>query len=102
MLARETIITFKEKYKKKPLCSRLITIMTVFAGERPTRFYLAKEEPDLTMEPNTGVIRIRLPLDRETRDKYILSVEARSGVTVGYCQVNFPPSVNQSKTRGAV
>ncbi|XP_076174537.1 dachsous cadherin-related 1 [Ptiloglossa arizonensis] len=56
-------------------------------GERPTRFYLAKEEPDLTMDPNTGMLRIRLPLDRETRDKYILSVLARNGVSVGYCQV---------------
>ncbi|XP_076296271.1 dachsous cadherin-related 1 [Lasioglossum baleicum] len=56
-------------------------------GERPTRFYLAKEEPDLTMDPNTGMLRIRLPLDRETRDKYVLSVLARNGVSVGYCQV---------------
>lgn len=59
----------------------------MFAGERPTRFYLAKEEPDLSMDPVTGMIRIRVPLDRETRDKYILSVEARNGVTTGYCQV---------------
>lgn len=59
----------------------------MFAGERPTRFYLAKEEPDLSIDPVTGMIRIRVPLDRETRDKYILSVEARNGVTTGYCQV---------------
>ncbi|XP_076655070.1 dachsous cadherin-related 1 [Halictus rubicundus] len=57
------------------------------SGERPTRFYLAKEEPDLTMDPNTGILRVRLPLDRETRDKYVLSVLARNGVSVGYCQV---------------
>ncbi|KOC69013.1 Protein dachsous [Habropoda laboriosa] len=57
------------------------------SGERPTRFYLVKEEPDLTMDPNTGMLRIRHPLDREARDKYILSVEARNGISVGYCQV---------------
>lgn len=61
--------------------------MLLFAGERPTRFYLAKEEPDLSMDPVTGMIRIRVPLDRETRDKYILSVEARNGISTGYCQV---------------
>lgn len=59
----------------------------MFAGERPTRFYLAKEEPDLSMDPVTGMIRIRVPLDRETRDKYVLSVEARNGISTGYCQV---------------
>lgn len=40
------------------------------------------------MDPNTGMLRIRLPLDRETRDKYILSVEARNGGSTGYCQVS--------------
>lgn len=39
------------------------------------------------MDPVTGMIRIRVPLDRETRDKYILSVEARNGISTGYCQV---------------
>ncbi|XP_015437598.1 PREDICTED: protein dachsous [Dufourea novaeangliae] len=63
------------------------TASSLSPGERPTRFYLAKEEPDLTMDPNTGMLRIRLPLDRETRDKYILSVEARNGVSAGYCQI---------------
>ncbi|XP_054003257.1 protein dachsous [Hylaeus anthracinus] len=57
------------------------------SGELPTRFSLVMEEQDLTMDPNTGVLRIRHPLDRETRDKYILSVMARNGVSVGYCQV---------------
>lgn len=70
----------------------------MFAGERPTRFYLAKEEPDLTMDPGTGMIRVRLPLDRETRDKYILSVEARNGISVGYCQV----TVVSSKSAGGI
>nr|XP_033326579.1 protein dachsous [Megalopta genalis] len=57
------------------------------SGEGPTRFYLAKVEPDLTMDPNTGMIRVRRPLDREARDKYVLSVVARNNVSVGYCQV---------------
>nr|XP_012147456.1 PREDICTED: protein dachsous isoform X1 [Megachile rotundata]XP_012147457.1 PREDICTED: protein dachsous isoform X2 [Megachile rotundata] len=57
------------------------------SGERPSRFYLVKEEPDLTMDPSTGMLRIRQSLDREARDKYILSVEARNGISVGYCQL---------------
>ncbi|XP_018368826.1 PREDICTED: protein dachsous [Trachymyrmex cornetzi] len=56
-------------------------------GERPSRFYLAREEADLSLDPNTGMLRIRQPLDRESRDKYVLSVEARNGVSVGYCQL---------------
>jgi len=61
---------------------------SAFPGERPSRFYLAREEADLSLDPGTGMLRIRQPLDRETRDKYVLSVEARNGGLVGYCQVN--------------
>lgn len=62
---------------------------SAFPGERPSRFYLAREEADLSLDPNTGMLRIRQPLDRESRDKYILSIEARNGGSVvGYCQVN--------------
>ncbi|KAG7213360.1 hypothetical protein KM043_002656 [Ampulex compressa] len=57
------------------------------SGDRPSRFYLVDEEPDLSLDPSTGMLRIRLPLDRETRDKYILSVKVRNGVSVGYCQM---------------
>ncbi|XP_011702382.1 PREDICTED: protein dachsous [Wasmannia auropunctata] len=56
-------------------------------GERPSRFYLASEEADLSLDPNTGMLKIRQPLDRESRDKYVLSVEARNGGPVGYCQL---------------
>ncbi|XP_071648094.1 protein dachsous [Temnothorax longispinosus] len=56
-------------------------------GERPSRFYLAREEADLSLDPNTGTLRIRQPLDRESRDKYILSIEARNAGSVGYCQM---------------
>ncbi|XP_020287734.1 protein dachsous isoform X2 [Pseudomyrmex gracilis] len=56
-------------------------------GEQPSRFYLAREEADLSLDPNTGMLRIRQPLDRESRDKYVLSVEARNGGSVGYCQI---------------
>ncbi|XP_072754595.1 protein dachsous isoform X1 [Anoplolepis gracilipes] len=56
-------------------------------GERASRFYLVREEADLSLDPNTGMLRIRQPLDRESRDKYVLSVEARNGGSVGYCQV---------------
>lgn len=74
--------------------------MLLFAGERPTRFYLAKEEPDLSMDPVTGMIRIRVPLDRETRDKYILSVEARNGVSTGYCQVGIESLEREKRISG--
>lgn len=40
------------------------------------------------MDPNTGVLRTRVPLDRESRDKYILQIEARNEHSVGYCQVS--------------
>lgn len=58
------------------------------SGERPSKFYLISEEPDLTLDPNTGMLRTRLPLDRETRDRYILSVELRNGILSSYCQVS--------------
>ncbi|EZA53067.1 Protein dachsous [Ooceraea biroi] len=45
------------------------------------------EEADLSLDPTTGMLRIRQPLDRESRDKYVLSVEARNGGFVGYCQL---------------
>ncbi|EFN78559.1 Protein dachsous [Harpegnathos saltator] len=54
---------------------------------RLSRFYLVREEADLSLDPTTGVLRIRQPLDRESRDKYVLSVEARNGGFVGYCQL---------------
>ncbi|XP_011637579.1 protein dachsous [Pogonomyrmex barbatus] len=57
------------------------------SGERPSRFYLVREETDLTLDSNTGMLRIRQPLDRESRDKYILSIEARNFGSVGYCQL---------------
>ncbi|XP_014468281.1 PREDICTED: protein dachsous [Dinoponera quadriceps] len=56
-------------------------------GERPSKFYLTAEEADLSLDPTTGTLRIRQPLDRESRDKYVLSVEARNGGFVGYCQL---------------
>ncbi|KAL0101976.1 hypothetical protein PUN28_018495 [Cardiocondyla obscurior] len=79
-------------------------------GERPSRFYLAREEADLSLDPNTGMLRIRQPLDRETRDKYILSIEARNGGSVGYCQMELtvedvndnPPSFRTSTVRISV
>lgn len=68
----------------------LLKIMySAFAGERPSRFYLVREEADLSLDSSTGMLRIRQPLDRESRDKYVLSVEARNGGIVGYCQVNW-------------
>lgn len=60
---------------------------SAFPGERPSRFYLVREEADLSLDPNTGMLRIRQPLDRESRDKYVLSIEARNGGSIGYCQV---------------
>ncbi|XP_032666091.1 protein dachsous isoform X2 [Odontomachus brunneus] len=56
-------------------------------GDRPSRFYLVREEADLSLDPNTGILRIRQPLDRESRDKYVLSIKARNGGYVGYCQL---------------
>ncbi|XP_066594153.1 protein dachsous [Prorops nasuta] len=81
-----------------------------FTGDRATRFYLATEEPDLFLEPNTGMLKVRLPLNRESRDKYILSIEARNGASVGYCQVEVmvedvndnPPSFPISSVRISV
>lgn len=61
---------------------------SAFPGERSSRFYLVSEEADLSLDPNTGMLRIRQPLDRESRDKYVLSIEAHNVGTVGYCQVN--------------
>ena len=58
------------------------------ADKLPSRFYLASGELDFTMDPITGMLRIRVPLDRELRDSYILSVAIRNGISVGYCQVS--------------
>ena len=44
-------------------------------------------EPDLFLEADTGAIRTKLLLDRETRAVYVLSVEAQVGDFIGYCQV---------------
>ncbi|XP_058795788.1 protein dachsous [Phymastichus coffea] len=50
-------------------------------------FYWVTDQPELSLEVSTGAIRTKLPLDRETRDRYILNVEVRNGISVGYCQV---------------
>ncbi|XP_029159355.1 protein dachsous [Nylanderia fulva] len=67
--------------------ARDFPVLSTHTGERPSRFYLVREEADLSLDPNTGMLRIRQPLDRESRDKYVLSVEARNGGSVGYCQM---------------
>ncbi|XP_036146923.1 protein dachsous [Monomorium pharaonis] len=79
-------------------------------GERSSRFYLASEEADLALDPNTGMLRIRQPLDRESRDKYVLSIEAHNSDTIGYCQIEVivedvndnPPSFRTSTVRISV
>ncbi|XP_023290467.1 protein dachsous [Orussus abietinus] len=82
----------------------------VEAGDHPTRFFLVSEELDLSLDPTTGILRTRLPLDRETREKYLLSVAVRSGNLIGYCQVELtvedvndnPPSFSSSSVRISV
>ncbi|XP_015176207.1 PREDICTED: protein dachsous [Polistes dominula] len=81
------VLSVKENQPQGTVVGGIKDTTSSLSGERPSRFYLATNEPDLSMDPNTGMLRIRLPLDRETRDKYILSVEARNGVSTGYCQV---------------
>lgn len=79
-------------------------------GERSIRFYLVSEEMDFSIDPNSGIVRTRQLLDRETRDKYILSIEARDGLTVGYCQIELtvedvndnPPSFPTNTVRISV
>lgn len=39
------------------------------------------------MDPITGVLRTRIPIDRELGDNYILSVAISNGISIGYCQV---------------
>ncbi|KAJ8676739.1 hypothetical protein QAD02_012526 [Eretmocerus hayati] len=80
------------------------------SGNVPNKFYFVKEEPDLSLEAGTGAIRTRLALDRETRDRYVLSVEARGGNSIGYCQVELivedvndnPPAFSLASVRISV
>ncbi|XP_046738187.1 protein dachsous [Diprion similis] len=74
------------------------------------RFFLATEEPHVSIDAGTGLLRTRLPLDRETRSTYMLSIAARSGILVGYCQVEIevkdvndnPPSFPTASVRISV
>ncbi|XP_008547987.1 protein dachsous isoform X1 [Microplitis demolitor] len=56
-------------------------------GKRPSRFFLATGENEFSIDPSSGVLRTRIPFDRETRDKYVLSVGIRNNIGIGYCQV---------------
>lgn len=60
----------------------------MFLDTASSRFYWVTEEPDLYLEASTGSIRTKVPLDRETRDLYLLNVRVYNGNSVGYCQVN--------------
>ncbi|XP_070151025.1 protein dachsous isoform X3 [Polyergus mexicanus] len=84
------IITVKESIPQNSIVGGVkdtTTASSSSTGERPSRFYLVREEADLSLDANTGMLRIRQPLDRESRDKYVLSIEARNGGSVGYCQM---------------
>ncbi|XP_024947273.1 protein dachsous isoform X2 [Cephus cinctus] len=109
--ARYTL-TVKESIAQNSVIASIKGASTapIETGDRLTRFFLVNEEAELLMEPNTGMLRTRLPLDRETRDRYVLSVAVRNGHLLGYCQVEIfvedvndnPPSFPSSSVRISV
>ncbi|CAD6220367.1 GSCOCG00005022001-RA-CDS [Cotesia congregata] len=71
---------------KKPLLE-MLRLLELLVSKRPSRFFLATGENEFSIDPSSGVLRTRIPFDRETRDKYVLSVGIRNNVGIGYCQV---------------
>ncbi|XP_011502737.1 PREDICTED: protein dachsous [Ceratosolen solmsi marchali] len=70
-------------------------------------FYWVTDVSDLSLESSTGAISTKVTLDREIRDRYILNVEIRNDVSIGYCQVEVivedindnPPSFRLNSVR---
>ncbi|KAK0071294.1 hypothetical protein PV325_013159, partial [Microctonus aethiopoides] len=60
--------------------------VTMLSSKRSSRFFLITGELEFSIDPASGVLRTRIPFDRETRDKYILSVGIKNNFGIGYCQ----------------
>ncbi|XP_011309154.1 protein dachsous [Fopius arisanus] len=80
------------------------------SGSRASKFFLATGGHEFSIDPNSGVLRTRISFDRESKDKYMLSVGLRNDVGIGYCQVELniedvndnPPSFSTPSVRISV
>ncbi|KAL7304924.1 hypothetical protein TKK_0002722 [Trichogramma kaykai] len=50
-------------------------------------FLQPRDNADWLLDSSTGALRTKRPLDRESRDHYLLSVRLNDTISVGYCQI---------------